>query len=85
MTEPLENWIIYLSFYAFLQLYRVYPFFNAKTHIPYEMSFYQIPIKFCNMAIYCNTLEHNTQYGIDLYCFTSSTYDSTLLGHTFLH
>ena len=23
---------------------------------------------------YCNTLKHNTQYNIDLYCFTPSTY-----------
>ena len=36
------------------------------------MSFYQNPIKYCNMAIYCNTLKHNTQYSIDLYCFTPS-------------
>ena len=28
------------------------------------------------MAIYCNTLEHNTQYGIDPYCFTPTTYVS---------
>ena len=34
------------------------------------MSFYQNPIKYCNMAIYCNTLKYNTQYGIDPYCFT---------------
>ena len=33
------------------------------------MSFYQNPIKYCNMAIYCNTLKHNTQYSIDPYCF----------------
>ena len=38
------------------------------------MSFYQNPIKYCNMAIYCNTLKHNTQYGIDPYCFTPNTY-----------
>ena len=43
-----------------------------KPKYPYEMSFYQNPIKYCNMAIYCNTLKHNTQYSIDLYCFTPS-------------
>ena len=26
------------------------------------------------MAIYCNTLKHNTQYSIDPYCFTPSVY-----------
>ena len=26
------------------------------------------------MAIYCNTLKHNTQYGIDPYCFTPTIY-----------
>ena len=26
------------------------------------------------MAIYCNTLKHNMQYGIDPYCFTPSMY-----------
>ena len=39
-----------------------------KPIFPYEMSFYQNPIKYCNMAIYCNTLKHNTQYSIDPYC-----------------
>ena len=38
--------------------------------ISYEMSFYQNPINNCNMAIYCNTLKYNMQYGINLYCFT---------------
>ena len=35
-----------------------------KPMFPCEMSFYQNPTK------YCNTLKHNTQYSIDLYCFT---------------
>ena len=38
------------------------------------MSFYQNPIKYCNMAIYCNTLKHNMQYSIDPYCFTPNVY-----------
>ena len=38
------------------------------------MSFYQNSIKYCNMAIYCNTLNHNTQYSINLYCFTLGRY-----------
>ena len=47
-----------------------------KPIFPYEMSFYQNPIKYCNMAIYCNTLKHNTQYSINPYCFTPNTYMS---------
>ena len=46
------------------------------------MSFYQNPIKYCNMAIYCNTFKHNTQYGIDPYCFTPST---DIITHTYTH
>ena len=41
-----------------------------KPIFPYDMSFYQNPIKYYNMAIYCNTLKHNMQYGIDPCCFT---------------
>ena len=29
---------------------------------------------YCNMAIYCNTLEGNMQYGDDPYCFTPNTH-----------
>ena len=29
---------------------------------------------YCNMAIYCNTLEGNMQYGVDPYCFTPRAY-----------
>ena len=29
---------------------------------------------YCNMAIYCNTLEGNMQYGDDPYCFTPRAY-----------
>ena len=29
---------------------------------------------YCNMAIYCNTLEGNMQYSDDPYCFTPSYY-----------
>ena len=43
------------------------------------MSFYQNPIKYCNMAIYCNTLKCNTQYGLDLYCFTPSVNLTTFI------
>ena len=46
----------------------------SKPIFPYEMSFYQNPIKYCNMAIYCNTLKCNMQYGIDPYCFTPNVY-----------
>ena len=45
-------------------------FLLPKPIFSYEMSFYQNPIKHCYMAMYCNTLKHNTQYGIDSYCFT---------------
>ena len=34
---------------------------------------------YCNMAIYCNTLEGNTQYGDDPYCFTPNRYTLFLL------
>ena len=34
------------------------------------------------MAIYCNILKHNTQYGIDLYCFTPSAV--TLINDCFI-
>ena len=29
---------------------------------------------YCNMAIYCNTLKGNMQYGIDPYCYIPNTY-----------
>ena len=77
MTRPLEIWIIYvLKFLMLLYIYTRCMFFSLlpKSMFSYEMSFYQNPIKYCNMAIYCNTLKHNTQYGIDPYCFTPSTY-----------
>ena len=40
-----------------------------KPIFPYKMYFYQNPIKYCNMAIYCNILKHNMQYDIHPYCF----------------
>ena len=54
-----------------------------KPIFPYEMSFCQNPIKYCNMAIYCNTLKHNTQYSIDLYCFTPNTHAYTQTLYTY--
>ena len=33
---------------------------------------------YCNMAIYCNTLEGNMQYGDDPYCFTPNNYHSVI-------
>ena len=32
------------------------------------------------MAIYCNTLEGNMQYGNDPYCFTPNTYPKLSVG-----
>ena len=58
--------------------YRVYIlYFTAKTHNYYHMKCLFTKIQahtYCNIAIYCNTLKHNTQYSIciDLYCFTPS-------------
>ena len=64
----------------FIWLYRVYIlYFTAKTHIPIWNVFYQNPIKYCNMAIYCNTLKHNMQYSIDPYCFIPSSCNSAWL------
>ena len=36
---------------------------------------------YCNIVIYCNTLEGNMQYGDQSYCFTPNgyVYDSTLI------
>ena len=63
MTVPLQTWIIHLSFCAF-DSYTACIFFSLlpKPILPYDISFYQNPIRYCNMAIYCNTLKHNTQY-----------------------
>ena len=33
-------------------------YFTAKTHIPIWNIFDQNPIKYCNMAIYCNTIRN---------------------------
>ena len=32
---------------------------------------------YCNMAIYCNTLKGNMQYGIDLYCYISNAFQAS--------
>ena len=65
-----------LEFFMLLYNYTGCIFFSLllKPIFPYEMSFYQNPIKYCNMAIHCNTLKHNTQYGNGPYCFTSVVY-----------
>ena len=65
-----------LEFFTLFYSYTGCVFFCLllKPVFPYEMSFYQNPIKYCNMAVYCNTLKCNTQYGIDPYCFTLIMY-----------
>ena len=65
-----------LEILTFLHSYTECIFFSLlrKPIFPYEMSFYQNPIKYCNMAIYCNMVKHNTQYDIDPYCFTPTMY-----------
>ena len=73
-----QNWLnldYTLQFLVFLYGYTGCILFTLlpKPIFPYEMSFYENPIKHCNVAIYCNTLKHNTQYSIDPYCFTPST------------
>ena len=70
-----------LEFFYALYSYTGCTFFSLlpKPIFPYEMSLYQNPIKYCNMAIYCNTLKCNTQYGIDLYCFTPKSNYTSLL------
>ena len=81
MTGPLKTWIIHFSFSCFytviqgvLHSYTGCILFSLllKPIFPYEMTSYQNPIKYCNMAIYCNTLKCNMQYGINPYCFTPS-------------
>ena len=76
-----------LEVFTLLYSYTGYIYFSLlpKPIFPYEISFYQNPIKHCNMAIYCNTLKHNTQYGIDPYCFTPSTYIHTYVHGMLLH
>ena len=65
------TWIIHFSFlYFYMIIQRVYSLRYCQNPFPYEMSFYQNSIKYCNMAIYCNTPKHNTQYSIDPYFFT---------------
>ena len=51
-----------LQFLMLLYSYTGCIFFSLlpKPIFPYEMSFYHNPIKYCNMAIYCNTLKCNT-------------------------
>ena len=72
-----HNWIsrnlnYTFGFFTLLYSYTGCIFFSLLLQpiFPYEMTFYQNPIKYCNMAIYCNTLKYNTQYGIDPYYFT---------------
>ena len=36
------------------------------------------------MAIYCNTLKHNMQYGIDPYCFTPTTNTARMQDYTYI-
>ena len=52
----------------------IYSFVYCQNPYSHIKCLHQNAIKYCNMAIYCNTLKHNTQYGIDLYCFTPNTY-----------
>ena len=65
-----------LQFLMFLYSYTGCIIFSLllKPIFPYEMTSYQNPIKYCNMAIYCNTLKCNTQYSINPYCFTPIAY-----------
>ena len=78
MTGSLETWIIHLSFLRFYTVIQgVYSFLYCQNPYSHMKCLYQNPIKYCNMAIYCNTLKHNTQYGIDPYCFTPTTHIST--------
>ena len=70
MTGPLDYT---LQFLVLLYGYTGCIFFTLLPK-PTFLSFYQNPIKYCIMATYFNTLKHNTQYGIDPYCFTTSIY-----------
>ena len=66
MTGPLATWIIHFRFLLFIW---VYIHKNPYSHI--DCPFTKIH------AIWqyiCNMLKHNTQYGIDPYCFTSNSH-----------
>ena len=42
---------------------------KVKFYVP-TWTLFAGPVTYCNMAIYCNTLEGNMQYSDDPYCFT---------------
>ena len=72
ISRNLDYMLEFLHFYTVIQGVAIFFSLLPKPIFPYQMSFYQNLIKYCNMAIYCNTLKCNTQYGVDLYCFTPS-------------
>ena len=71
MTRPLETWIIHLSFlhfYTVIQsvyccVYYHNPYFHTKC------LFTKIQSKYYKVAIYCNTLKHNTLIVSSLDCY----------------
>ena len=67
-SSNLDYTLQFIMIYMVIQ--GVHFFFVTKPIFPYEISFYHNPVTYCNIAIYCNTLTHNTQYGLDLYCLT---------------
>ena len=63
-----------ISYHEIFPVYGIF-FTSAKTYAYSHMKWYQNSLKYCNMAIYCNTIKHNTQYNIDLHCFTPRTFN----------
>ena len=63
MSGPLVTWIMYQYLYDYTFICLL-----LKGIFPYEMSFYQNPVTYCNTAIYHNTVKHNMKYGIGRYC-----------------
>ena len=56
----LDYTLEFLRIYTVIQGVAIFFSLLPKAIFPYEMSLYQNLIKYCNMAIYRNTLKHNT-------------------------
>ena len=80
MIGLLVIWIIHFIFllFSYMVLQGVAIFFSLllKPIFPYEKCFFQNPVTYCNMAIYCNGPITQYIYGIDLYSFTPTWYDN---------
>ena len=73
MIGLLAIWIIHFIFllFSYMVLQGVAIFFSLllKPVFPYEKCFFQNPVTYCNMAIYCNA--PNTIHNMALICIVS--------------